>query len=78
MGRVIIAANAGMKKTLEATYRRGIWDVTVKIRGTTQISARYGREEMKSEATIMKTIATSLTSGFKACNKPRLPLKSST
>jgi|WetSurMetagenome_2_1015567.scaffolds.fasta_scaffold09008_4 hypothetical protein len=64
IGRVIMAANAGTKNVLEMRYRSGILEAIAKMRGTVHISAIYGREEMKSEATIMKAIATSLARGF--------------
>ena len=48
------------------------------MKGITQINAKYEREKMKMEATIMKTTTIRLMSGFMLCISPGLLLKSST
>ena len=78
MGMEINAAKAGIQTVLERRYFKETLEATAKTKGTMQINAKYGREKMKREATIMKTTATRLISGLMLCNKPRLLLKSST
>jgi hypothetical protein len=77
-GTEIKAANAGMKSVLATKCLSGIFDARAKMKGITQINAKYERENMKMEATIMKTTTIRLMSGFMLCINPGLLLKSST
>ena len=76
-GMEINAAKAGINTVLEIRYFKGIFDDVAKINGIMQIKAKYEREKMKREATIMKTTTIRLTNGFMLCIRPDLLLKSS-
>ena len=78
MGMEINAAKAGIQMVLERRYFKGTLEANAKIMGIMQINAKYGREKIKREVTIMKTTTIRLMSGLMLCIRPRFPLKSST
>lgn len=76
-GNEISAAKTGINSVLEMKCFNGILDENAKMNGIMQINAKYEREKMNSETTIMKTITASFASGFMLCSKPGLLLRSS-
>ena len=66
-----------MKAVLEANCFSGILEARTKIKGTAQVKVKYRSEDKNKEVTIMKTTTISLTIGFIAWSRPRLPLRSS-